>query len=90
MCRGGIFIQAGGSLSGVITNSDLSCSAMILQFVAATVSSERWEVAESQMDMNVFLAMATTTVLRLFFLIMHPIRQLSFSNYPHSPSTART
>ena len=74
MCRGGIFIQAGGSLSGVITNSDVSCSAMILQFVAATVSSERWEVAESQMDMNVFLAMATTTVL-----------QLSFSNHPYSP-----
>ena len=65
MCGGGVFIQAGGSLSGVITNSDVSCSAMILEFVAATVSSERWEVAESQMHMNVCLAMATTTVLQL-------------------------
>ena len=61
MCWGGIFIQAGGSLSGVITNSDVSCSAMILEFVAATVSSERWEVAESQMHMNVFLAVDKST-----------------------------
>ena len=59
MCWGGLFIQAGGSLSGVITNSDASRSAMILEFVAATISSERWEVAEFQMHMNVCLAMAT-------------------------------
>ena len=39
MCCGSLFIQAGGSLSGVITNSDVSRSAMILEFVAATVSA---------------------------------------------------
>ena len=72
MCGGSVFIQAGGSLSGVITNSDVSCSAMILEFEAATVSSERWEVAESQVHMNVCLAVEQIhlQLSTVFFLII--------------------
>ena len=69
MCCGGIFILAGGSLSGVITNSDVSRSAMILELVAPTVL--QW-VAESQVHMNVFLAMEQNhlQLSTVFFLII--------------------
>ena len=45
---------------------------MILEFVAATVSSERWEVAESQVHMNVFPAVEQIylQLSTVFFLII--------------------